>query len=88
VDLGLSLLRWKRIVQRLAAVRNKRINVHQGADLIRDFVGRPGDHTASVRVAAQHYVGELLPTDKVHNVGDVRLKVNLPGQKMRTLTYA
>jgi hypothetical protein len=39
-------------------------------------------------VAAQHYVGELLPTDKVHNVGDVRLKVNLPGQKMRTLTYA
>src|SRR5262252_3994084 len=74
--------RWKSVMKTLAVVRDKGIEINQRPYLFRDTIRNTSDHAARVGVTAQYHVGEFLPTDKIDNVVNVRLEVNLPRQQM------
>ncbi len=76
------------IVHASAVLEKERIQINQRADPLRDAVGHSADHSAAVRVSAQHYIRKLLPANQVHYVVDMRFEVDLRREQMRSLSDA
>ena len=56
LELSASHLGRKRIVQALAVLRNKGIEVNKSINAIRNAIRDAGDNETAVRVAAQHHL--------------------------------
>ncbi len=85
LDLSVADLGRQEVVQSLAVAEDERIEIDEGFDSLGDAVRRARDDAAAVRVAAEHDVGELLPTNQVHDVGDMRVESDLRRNQVRAL---
>ncbi len=88
LNLHIAQRGWHCVVQALAVVEDECVEVHHCAQPVRDAIGHARDHAAAIRVAAQHDVGQVLPADQIHDVGDVRLERDLRGDQVRALANA
>lgn len=57
-------------------LRQERLDVDQAADAVAEFVSHSGNDHAAIAVPDQDDVGQLLPDDRVDDVGDVRCETD------------
>jgi hypothetical protein len=76
------------VVEQLAVLRQKRVQVHQPGEARRRLLGDPGDYHAPVAVADQHHAREVVELQDGEDILDVGLETDVLGEQVRPLPQA
>ena len=84
-DEALRVRRDVDVEQRLAVLRQERVEIDESGNAVGDTVGDAGCHHAAIGMAGQHDLAKTFVVHDVDDVGDVRGQVDACRQEMRAL---
>jgi hypothetical protein len=76
------------VKQAFTVLRHERVEIYQRTNSLRNSISDATDYIATIRVPAENYVREILPSEQVDNIRNMGRKINSGRIEMRAFTQA